>query len=200
MESSRRLIGYDYRSAGSYFVTICTDWRQLLFVKPEVIAVVEGAWSTIPDHFDNVKTDVFVVMPNHVHGIIVITDSVVPQHAADGGARVPSGSISAVVRSFKAAVTRELRARSLIEGPVWQRNYWDRVIRDEDELNRIRQYIAFNPIAWEFDHDNPLRNADAEYEKAWSWLERLSESVRSMLRHYKTNALAVDNTLRTHPS
>ena len=70
------------------------------------------------------------------------------------------------MRSFKAATTRELHLRELIDGPVWQRNYWDRVVRNEDELNRIRQYIAYNPIAWEFDHENPRRNPDAEYDRA----------------------------------
>lgn len=170
--TNRRLEGYDYRSPGSYFITICTHFRQLLFVAPDVIAVIEGIWASIPEHFANVKSDIFVVMPNHVHGIIVITDSVVPQHAADASSRVPQGSVSAIVRSFKSAVTRELRLRGLAEGPVWQQNYWDRVIRNDEELARIRQYIAFNPITWGFDNENPLRNADAAYEHAWSWLER----------------------------
>ncbi len=83
----------------------------------------------------------------------------------------PAGSLGAIVGSFKTAVTRELHIQGLVDGPVWQRNYWDRVIRNEDELNRIRQYIAFNPIAWEFDGEHPERNADAAYDKAWSWLE-----------------------------
>jgi REP element-mobilizing transposase RayT len=186
--TNRRLAGYDYRTEGSYFVTICTHFRQLLFVHPEVMQVVESAWASLPVHHPGVKTDVFVVMPNHVHGLIRIsapedTQQAAPLHGigrfghvveqpAAYDVPVRPGSLSAIVRSFKSSVSRELRLRGLIEGPVWQRNYWDRVIRNEDELNRIRQYIAFNPIAWEFDHENPGRNADTEYEKAWSWLER----------------------------
>ena len=164
-------MGHDYRAEGSYFVTICTNRRQLLFIQPEVIQVVEDTWARLPQHHSNVETDVFVVMPNHVHGIVRLVDSVVKQPAADGTQTAP-GSLSTIVRSFKASVTRELRLRGLVEGTVWQQSYWDRVIRNEDELNRIRQYVAFNPIAWEFDHENPGRNADAEYERAWSWLER----------------------------
>jgi len=137
----------------------------------QAIQVVEEAWARLPQHHPNVRTDVFVVMPNHVHGIVWLAAPVVKQPAADGIHTAP-GSLSTIVRSFKSSVSRELRLQGLVEGTVWQQSFWDRVIRNEDELNRIRQYIAFNPIAWEFDHENPGRNSDAEYDRAWSWLER----------------------------
>jgi len=133
--------------------------------------ILEAVWRQIPEHFA-AATDLFVVMPNHVHGIVWIGDADQPvgvQHAGPlqaQGRFVSPGSLGAIVRSFKAATTRELHLRELIDGPVWQRNYWDRVVRNEDELNRIRQYIAYNPIAWEFDHENPRRNPDAEYDRA----------------------------------
>jgi hypothetical protein len=77
------------------------------------------------------------------------------------------------LRSFKAAVTRELRIRELHdESQVWQSNYYDRVVRDQAELDRIREYIAYNRVAWQYDHENPERTADEGYERAWSWLER----------------------------
>ena len=158
--TTRRLAGHDYRGEGSYFVTICTDRRKMLFVEPEVVGILEGIWAEVPKHFTNAKTDVFVVMPNHVHGVVHLDEPVVVWHAKPLQVGVSPGSLGAIVGSFKSAVTRELHIQGLADGPVWQRNYWDRVIRNEDELNRIRQYIAFNPIAWEFDHENPERNAD----------------------------------------
>ena len=78
-----------------------------------------------------------------------------------------------VVRSFKAAVTREPRISGIHDDePVWQPNYYDRVVRDEAELNRIREYIAANPLAWQYDNENPERTADEAYERAWQWLEK----------------------------
>ena len=78
-----------------------------------------------------------------------------------------------VVRSFKAAVTRELRISGIHDDePVWQPNYYDRVVRDEAELNRIREYIAANPLAWQYDNENPERTANEAYERAWQWLEK----------------------------
>jgi hypothetical protein len=72
-----------------------------------------------------------------------------------------------------------LRARELWnDQPFWQRNYYDHVIRDEVELHRIREYIAYNPIAWRYDHENPDRLADADHVKQWAWLENLSPNAR----------------------
>ena len=77
------------------------------------------------------------------------------------------------MKSFKAAVTRELRILAFHgEEAVWQPNYHDRVIRNEDGLNRIRDYIAYNPIAWRYDHENPSHQLNETYERAWAWLEQ----------------------------
>ena len=129
-------------------------------------------------HFPTVGVDAFVVMPNHVHGILVIGEAagpaVVPLHAT---ALRDRPSLGVIIRSFKAAVTRELRIRGLHgQRAVWQSNFYDRVVRDEAELNRIREYIAQNPIAWQHDRENPERHANETYERAWGWLENPSES------------------------
>jgi hypothetical protein len=77
-----------------------------------------------------------------------------------------------VIRSFKAAVTREVRLQSLHgNDPLWQPNYYDRVIRKDAELNRIREYVAHNPVAWLYDSENPERTANEAYERTWAWLE-----------------------------
>ena len=117
-------------------------------------------------------------MPNHFHGVLFIIDdqaeqSVGPLHAAVlQTSHRPRTTLSTAIRSFKAAVTRELRIRSLHdETPVWQPNFYDRVIRNDSELNRIREYIAQNPVAWEYDRENPDRTANEEYERVWEWVE-----------------------------
>lgn len=184
---SLRLRDYDYRQNGAYFVTICTYHRQLLFGditdQGEVQVnrygqIVLDCWNAIPFHFPNVETDAFVVMPNHLHGILVIVDdpAMRTQHAAslqqsqpqnstqavsNTFARVDAGSLSASIRSFKSAVSRrshELGSAS--EASVWQGRFHDKIIRNEVMLNAIRQYIEANPLNWAFDEENPLRQKD----------------------------------------
>ncbi len=116
-------------------------------------------WAAIPAHFPNVELDAFVLMPNHLHGIIVITP-VGAQHAAPlqseaGHLNVKPGSLGAIVRSFKSATSKAVHA--LPDGQatqIWQRNYYEHVIRNERELQAIRRYIELNPIRWELDRDN----------------------------------------------
>ena len=169
---SIRLPFYDYAGAGYYFVTICADFGESLF--GEIVAeemrlsrdghVVEKKWHEIPLHFTGVDIDAFVVMPNHVHGIIVIKDledsvpSVVEQHAVPLRKRrgPKAGSLGVIVRSFKSAVTREINLQRGTPGvTVWQRNYYEHVIRDERDLERIREYIENNPLRWALDEENP---------------------------------------------
>jgi putative transposase len=164
---------HDYSSSGAYFITVISHRRVLIFDEPGVEEVVRKVWCEIPSHFSEALLDAFVVMPNHVHGIIVLGQgsehAVVPQHA---GALRGNAHLSVVVRSFKAAVTRELRIQGLCDDrPVWQPNYYDRVIRNEYELARIREYIAHNPIAWQYDYDNPERMLDEQHSQRWAWLE-----------------------------
>ena len=167
-----RLPGHDYSEPGAYFITICSHERLLTFEAAEIAGVIQQTWNAIPLHFPNIDIDAFVIMPNHIHGVLIVSDpgvSVAPQHAV--ALRRPA-ALSAVVRSFKAAVTREVRALGILAGQrFWQPNYYDRVVRNDHELNRIREYIAYNPIAWQFDHENPQRQLDEDYIRRWAWLE-----------------------------
>ena len=166
---SIRLKGYDYSQAGAYFVTICTRNRECLFGDivdgemrlNELGIIVQRTWLDLPNHVGGIVLDAFVIMPNHVHGIITITDR--------GGNTVGAGSEPApttrvpnrhglpeIVRQFKTFSSRRINARRQTPGlPVWQRNYYEHVIRDERSLERIREYIANNPLQWELDRENP---------------------------------------------
>jgi REP element-mobilizing transposase RayT len=147
-----RLPHYDYASPGAYFVTICTHGRACLFGSingSEAALSYEGGivrkvWSGLPAHYPNVALDEFVIMPNHVHGILVIHD--------EGGR-----PLSEMVRGFKAFSTRELQSNGLTRTPVWQRGYYEHVVRDDDDLTAIREYIRNNPLKWELDEENPER-------------------------------------------
>jgi len=179
---SIRLKGYDYTRPGAYFITICTHNREPLFgrvvdgemVLNEYGEIVWACWREILDHFPHVELDAFVVMPNHVHGIIWIVDDVGTRYAKNVGARhaknvramhasplqsprgPASGSLGAVVGSFKSAVTRRINEMRGTPGArVWQRNYYEHIIRDDRALNAIRRYIAENPLRWHLDRYNP---------------------------------------------
>ena len=175
---SIRLRGWDYTSAGAYFVTICAHNGHLLFEEPGAASVIERAWREIPNHHLQVKLDAFVIMPNHVHGIVILEGDarfVGARHVSPlrtGGPGTAKRSLGAIVGSFKAAVTKDLRRLDLWDSqPFWQRNYYERIVRDDDELDRIRRYIAYNPTAWQFDHENPQRINNAPHADDWSWLE-----------------------------
>ena len=169
---SIRLPFYDYASGGYYFVTFCTSGWESIFgqienedmVLSEFGQVVKSAWYGIPLHFHNADIDAFVVMPNHFHGIIVIKEDEEITHQARAQHAAPlrskhgpkSGSLGVIVRSFKSAVTREINMQRGTPGaPVWQRNYYEHVIRDERDLERIREYIVKNPLRWALDVENP---------------------------------------------
>ncbi len=167
---SIRLQNYDYTQAGAYFITICAHQRECLFgeiiggemVLNEYGKAVEEYWNETPIHFPNVEMDAFVVMPNHVHGIIVIAQTMLQsggaQHAAPVRPNVTAGSLGAIVRSFKSAVTKRINTlRSTPSAPVWQRNYYEHIIRNEGDLKRVRDYIAANPFRWAKDENNPRR-------------------------------------------
>jgi putative transposase len=132
---SIRWRGYD-------FVTICTHERELTLARPAVADLVTQTWHALPTRFLSIELDEFIIMPNHVHGIIVL--------------RGESAKLGAVIRAFKsisAIAAKKVLGRS--EAPFWQRNYYEHVIRTEGELNAIRQYIRDNPLGWNDDPDNP---------------------------------------------
>jgi len=157
---SIRLKGRDYSWPGTYFVTICTAGRKCLLgriedgvMRENVLGrLVRAHWLAIPKHFATVQLDAFVVMPSHVHGIINLHRRVSPREEqfklAEFG-KPRSGSIGWIVRAFKATVTRE--ARKALQKPeltIWQRNYFERVVRDENEYKIVHQYVRENPRNW----------------------------------------------------
>jgi REP element-mobilizing transposase RayT len=160
---SLRLKKYDYSQTGAYFVTICTRNRERLFgditeinSKTEVNefgVIVHDEWLKSADVRKEITIDAFCIMPNHFHGIVVITGSVgayghTPLQR-NNTFRSPSQNLGAMVRAFKSAVTIQInKIRSTPSMPIWQRNYYDHVIRDDDDLNRIREYIDNNPVNW----------------------------------------------------
>jgi putative transposase len=164
---SVRLKGYDYAQAGAYFVTICARNRECVFGDEgdweirlnQCGLIAREEWLRTAGLRENVEVEACVVMPNHVHGIIVITDGrgVLP-YAPTGTLRSPSHTIGAIVRGFKSASTKRINEiRNTPGTPVWQRSYYEHVIRDEDDLQRIRQYILDNPGRWAEDENHPDR-------------------------------------------
>jgi putative transposase len=166
---SIRLSDYDYSQPGAYFITIVTRGRECLFgeIKDGEMQlsgmgqIAEEAWRAIPEHFPQVELGTYVVMPNHVHGIIIIrgmaTNSSPSVGARHASPLPPHGvkpkSIGAMVGSFKSAVTKRI-GREL---HTWQRNYYERIIRDDAEYNRIHLYIETNIDNWTIDEENPLQ-------------------------------------------
>jgi REP element-mobilizing transposase RayT len=153
--SSLRLPEHDYCSPGPYLVTVCTWQRRCLF---GVVADVEmrlasfglvlaECWQELPRHVRGVSTDAFVVMPDHIHGIFWI--NVGARHASPLHLGVAVGSL-------KSTAARRINAlRGTPGAPVWQRGYHERVIRNDDELRGLRQYVADNPIRWADRHRQP---------------------------------------------
>ncbi len=151
---SPRLTGYDYSQDGAYFLTICTQHCVSLFGKiegdilqlnPAGEMIIEW-WIQLPIKYPSIQTDVFVVMPNHFHGILVVENhSSIQQHAH---------SISTAMRWFKTMTTNTyIRGVRDMEWPsfeksLWQRSFYDHIIRDEKALNAIREYVENNPVRW----------------------------------------------------
>ena len=118
-------------------------------------AFVEECWSNLPDHYDNAALDAFILMPNHIHGVIITTPVGAGLKPALASASRRHG-LTEIVRAFKTFSARRINEVRASPGtPVWQRGFYDHVIRSEDELNRVRTYIADNPRKWSEDPDNP---------------------------------------------
>lgn len=173
---SLRLKKYDYTQSGAYFVTICTYARMCFFGKIEEGKIflnkygdiANSCWQDIPEHFPYIKPAPFVIMPNHIHGIIIISERlqnakpvVETRHAVsvvsgEAFQKPVHGSLPTIVRSFKSAVTKRLNAlgEECLPVTVWQRNYYEHVIRSDKALRQAIEYINFNPSEWESDKDN----------------------------------------------
>jgi putative transposase len=162
---SIRLKEFDYSQPGSYFVTIVIHERRCLFgnvLEGQVTLSSSGIivceiLQGISERFSNVSVDMFVVMPNHLHVILNVGAQFIAP--ADGVGRPESAmnrvpTLGQIIRTLKAASTQRIRQTS-DSGFAWQRNYYEHVIRDEESLNRIRQYILDNPLKWGLDPENP---------------------------------------------
>ncbi|MCA9911709.1 MAG: transposase [Anaerolineae bacterium] len=172
---SPRLANYDYSHNGAYFVTICTKNRANLFgaigkdglMHPKEWGdIAHSCWLEIPDHFCRVVLDVFVIMPNHMHGILFLLDISIdgeqkklakknvgaihesPLHTPQKPRGSKKDSLSAVVGLYKSTVAR--RINNLCEHPrqIWQRSFHDHIIRNETSLNKLREYVLCNPALW----------------------------------------------------
>jgi len=191
---SIRLKGYDYSQAGAYFVTICTQNREYMFgdvvdgkmVLNDAGRMVQTVWDEIPENYCGIGIDEFVIMPDHVHGIIVLVGAtprgrpdneifvdreILEQGQPRGVARTTTGLLSLslsislslpdVVHRFKTMTTKQYtdgvkhHGWPAFPGKLWQRNYYEHIIRNEIALNRIRQYIINNPMKWERDRERP---------------------------------------------
>ncbi len=168
---SIRLPNRDYAANGWYFVTICTRDRQWFFgdaiageMQLSVIGeVAQRFWTEIPSHFEHTRVDAYVIMPNHVHGIVVIDrpHNVETRNFAslqldeyNKFAPLKSGSLQAIIHAYKSAVTRWCRKNGQ-EHFGWQSRFYEHIIRADGSLDRIREYIVNNPAKWEEDKDNP---------------------------------------------
>jgi putative transposase len=171
---SIRLKGYNYSQAGLYFITICCNDRACLFgqihngimILNDAGSTAQQCWVKIPAHFQNIVLHEFIVMPNHIHGILEIVGA--NNHSPDihspeqltqyvpsfdnkakniSPLRSPSQTIGSVVRGFKIGVTKWMRQNTNVH-IVWQRNYYEHIIRDEQSFLKISEYILNNPKNW----------------------------------------------------
>jgi putative transposase len=181
---SARLQMYDYTQTGCYFVTLCAHRHQCVFGKVqgeeihliEIGKIAQRCWEEIPRHFPCVDLDAFVVMPNHIHGIIVIKDTgrdvqlnvstkdalanIIPDVNTESSKKTHAsisprkGSLSIIIRTFKAAVTTLCRTNGY-HNFKWQSRFYDHIIRDEKDLDNVRNYIIDNLLKWATDEENP---------------------------------------------
>ena len=168
---STRLTGYNYSQAGAYFLTLCSLDRQCIFgdildgnVKlNEYGKIIHACWHHLPQRYSRASLDAFVIMPNHIHGILMIDDDNVgaihelplqneslPEYPKQRRKML----IPQMIGWFKMNSAKQINQISDRPGyPVWQRNYYDHIIRDETELTKIRDYIINNPLNWKTDED-----------------------------------------------
>jgi REP element-mobilizing transposase RayT len=179
---SIRLSGYDYARSGAYFVTVCIQNRSCLFgsiVNGEMKLnnagrIAQEVWEELPARFPQVGIDGFIVMPNHIHGILMVgAQFIAPSDSPFDVIKNPARSVigrapalGEIIRAYKAISTRKIRPTVKADFR-WQRNYYEHIVRNEESLNRIREYILNNPIQWDVDRENPAATTP-EPENAWS--------------------------------
>ena len=169
---SIRLKKYNYSSPGHYFVTICVQNRECILGKivngqmvlNEWGKIVRDCWQWLEKQYPNVELDEFIIMPNHMHGIIIINDLDCRGDSRNetirrGGVTPPlqNPTLGQIVAYFKYQSTKQINQLRQTPGTkFWQRNYYEHIIRNERELYAIRNYIRNNPLKWELDRENPI--------------------------------------------
>ena len=173
---SIRLKDYDYSQPGAYFITGCVANQAQLFGKitgntmhlSDLGKSIAATWEGLPNHYAHIDMDVFSLMPNHLHAVLWILPS-----ESEGGpisSEHHGPSVFTITRRFKSLTTnmywRTLRESGHSSAGVrlWQRNYHEHVVRDEDELGRIREYIVNNVLRWSLDRENPDRTGTSDFE------------------------------------
>jgi putative transposase len=172
---SLRKINYNYSSIGSYFITICTQNKHKYFGNimncemklNDIGQIASKFWLEIPKHFSNVMLDEFIVMPDHIHGIIIIVKPVETLHRNVSTRQINQprnqfmskispkpNSLSTIIRSYKSACTREINKYHSSIKFSWQSRYYDRIIRNHYEFLNVQKYIYNNPVNWEPDKRN----------------------------------------------
>ena len=195
---SIRLKGYDYSQPGYYFVTICT--RDGECVLGDVVdgkmklsrigQLVQITWNCLLKRFHNLELGEFTVMPNHIHGIIIIVGAglALPNQGAASSAPTKDISIRLgdVVRAFKSISAINVNRFLTRSGvPLWQRNYYEHIIRNEESLNYVREYIETNPLRWELDGENPHRKGEDEFDR---WLATFkTRRSKKKIEEYNSN-------------
>lgn len=151
-----RLREWDYSTPSWYYVTVCTKNMECWFGKVKgnemilnsIGKMVDKFWTDIPAHYPNIEPDYYVIMPNHLHGIVIFNDAVETGHAPS--LRIKTTTLGNVIGSFKSAVSKWCRQNNK-DYFHWQPRFYDHIIRNEKDLHRIRTYIHNNPIKWELD-------------------------------------------------
>ncbi len=167
---SIRLRSYNYANTGGYFVTICCRDRKCLFgeivnekmILNEYGKIANNTWNELPLHHSNVELCEFIAMPNHIHAILKIAGNVMG--AVNVACNVmsnispKSGTLPTIIRSYKSSVSKQIHEHSApnITVPIWQRNYYEHIIRSETEFARIATYIRNNPILWKKQYLNTI--------------------------------------------
>jgi len=173
---SIRLPGYDYSQAGAYFVTIVAEGRKNVFGEIETDEVfltpagkmIHNTWLSLPDRFPHIELDEFIVMPNHFHAILFITTesnrvgtSPTPTNFSDPVGVPLVGTLGEIIGAYKSITTHEyilgVRGKNWpsFEKRLWQRNYYEHILRTDNDLTSVRSYILGNPQGWNLDPENP---------------------------------------------
>jgi REP element-mobilizing transposase RayT len=160
--NSIRLKNHDYSQNGLYFITICTQNRINLFgeIINDVMQLNDAGknahtcWKNIPKHYPDVKLHEFIIMPNHIHGIIEIT--IGAEYFPPKKERLLPTSLGNIIKGYKIGVTKWFQKnKNQKRGQtIWQRNYWEHIVRDEKDYNNISEYIINNPLSWNLDSLN----------------------------------------------